>query len=217
VGTSPYHCWLTAFGADAVGVGEPDAWCEDLAGLHATAALTNLWLSVRDYGEEVGLCLVSWRRLHSGCPYRDPRTGTPRELPVEAELVVAFATTSNSHATILVVARIERGPAARLTMILARFASFLAACSEANVPMLGVLARTPRVADGVLTAVESLGEAPAGRRLGPSALAAARHRMIVGMAEPHPLGVATEAVWRTPGEPRSRRLVDVLAERGSGK
>lgn len=83
VGTSPYHCWLTAFGAMPVGVAEPTSWSEDPTGVLATAALRELWLSVRDHGEQAGLSLIGWRRLAAGRAYQDPRGATPRAVPVE--------------------------------------------------------------------------------------------------------------------------------------
>ena len=86
VGTSPYHCWLTALGAIAVEVEEPTSWSEDPAGVVATAVLSELRLSVRDHGEQAGLSLIGWRRLPAGLPYRDPRGAAPRALPVEGEL-----------------------------------------------------------------------------------------------------------------------------------
>jgi len=74
VGTSPYHCWLTAFGAKAAGVENPPTWGEDAAGVLATASLSELWLAVRDHGEEIGLSLVRWRRL----PAASTRRNWPR-------------------------------------------------------------------------------------------------------------------------------------------
>jgi len=45
-GTSPYHYRLTAFGAAAFGAEKPGARSDDLAGVQATAALSELWLLV---------------------------------------------------------------------------------------------------------------------------------------------------------------------------
>ena len=42
VGTSPYHCWPTAFGAAAVGAEPPTPWNEDPGGTQAVAALSDL-------------------------------------------------------------------------------------------------------------------------------------------------------------------------------
>ena len=70
VGTSPYHYWLTAFGAAFIGVEKPGPRSDDLAGVQATAALSELWLAVRDRGKGVGLELRCWRRLPSGLPYQ---------------------------------------------------------------------------------------------------------------------------------------------------
>ena len=127
VGTSPYHCWLTAFGAMAVGAEKPGARSDDLVGVQATAALSELWLSVCDRGKGVGLELRGWRRLPSGLPYQDPHTGTIRELPAEAELIVMPGPPAGREMRLLVVPRTERVPAPRLAAVLARFACFLAA------------------------------------------------------------------------------------------
>ena len=64
----PFHCWLTVFGAGAVGVDAPEPWSDDLLGVRAKVALTELWLSVRDHGEAVrapssGLAPAPLRRL----------------------------------------------------------------------------------------------------------------------------------------------------------
>ena len=58
VGTAAFHCWLTIFGAGAIGVDAPEPWSEDLPGVRAKVALTELWLSVRDHGESGGLHLL---------------------------------------------------------------------------------------------------------------------------------------------------------------
>ncbi len=209
VGTSPYHCWLTAFGAAAIGAEKPAARSDDLAGMQATAALSELWLAVRDHGKGVGLELIGWRRLPSGLPYDDPRTGTLRALPAEAKLTVALG---GNEVTMLVVARVERVPAARLAAVLARFAGYLtSSCAERCPQVLAVLARTPRVAERLLTAAETLGAAPAARHLDEGAIATAQRRMVVGVVEPHPVGLATEPVWATPADRRAWRLVGVLA------
>ena len=52
VGTSPYHCWLTTFGAAAIGAEKPGARSDDPAGVQATAALSELWLAVPTAGRE---------------------------------------------------------------------------------------------------------------------------------------------------------------------
>jgi len=215
VGTSPYHGWLTAFGAAVIGAEMPGARNDDLAGVQATAALSELWLAVRDHGKGAGLELIGWRRLPSGLPYDDLRTGTLRALPAEAELTVALCGT---EVTVLVVARVERVPAARLAAVLARFAGYLAASSDPSAPVLAVLARTPRVAERVLTTADTLGAAPAARHLEEEVIATARRRVVVGVIEPHPVGLSSEPVWATPADRRARRLVDVLVEHaGSAK
>jgi DNA-binding transcriptional ArsR family regulator len=86
VGTSPYHVWLTALGAEATGTGPPEPWNEDLACVRTVAALSELWLGLRDHGPEVGLTLTGWRRLTDGLSYADPRTGADRRLAADAEL-----------------------------------------------------------------------------------------------------------------------------------
>lgn len=83
VGTAPYHAWLTGFGATAIGPDLPEPWCEERAGVQATAALSELWLGVRDRGPESGLHLAGWRRLRDGLTWRDPGNGTVKQLPVE--------------------------------------------------------------------------------------------------------------------------------------
>jgi hypothetical protein len=212
VGTSPYHCWLTPFGADAIGAPAPEPWGEDLPGTLATAALSELWLAVRDRGEGAGLRLVGWRRLRSGLPYDDPRSGTLRALPAEAGLTVALDRFGGHEVTVLVVARVERVPAARLAAVLARFAGYLtSSCEERCRPVLALLARTARVAEGVLGAAEKLGGAPAARHLDEGATATARRRVAVGVLEPRPTELATGPVWRMPDDRRACRLVEVLA------
>lgn len=93
VGTSPYHVWLTAFGAAAVGVGPPQPWSDDLVGVSTVAALSELWLGLRDHGPSVGLTLTAWFRLpdplagrHRGCRNQQPgaRWG-PSSWPAEAQ------------------------------------------------------------------------------------------------------------------------------------
>ena len=60
LGTAPFHYWLTTFGAAAIGVGPPEPWGEDPAGLRAIAALSELWLGVatsvprRDFTSKAG-------------------------------------------------------------------------------------------------------------------------------------------------------------------
>ena len=112
---------------------------------------------------------------------------------------------------LLVVARTECIPAGRLAAVLARFAYFLAASSA---PVLAVLARTPRVAERVLTTAGTLDEAPAARHLEEEegVVATARRRVVVGVVEPHPVGLATELVWATPADRRARQpLAPVVA------
>ena len=209
VGTDPYHAWLTDIGAAAIGAGPPEPWSEDRSGVQATAALSDIWLGVRDHGSEVGLHLVGWRRLRDGLTWRDPGSDTLRQLPIDAELQVAL---DGEVATALVLARVERLPSARLVAILARFAAYLA--TERTTmprPVLLVLARTKRVAVAVREACGQVAETPAGRRLGQEALNAASGRLAIGVVEPRPAWLVSEAVWCTPtAHDGARRLVDVL-------
>jgi DNA-binding transcriptional ArsR family regulator len=215
VGTSPYHCWLRPFGAAAVGAQSPRAWRDDPAGVQAVAALSHLFLAVREHAEGGGLYLAGWRRLPEGQCFCDPRTGTVRELPAEAELTVTGGRTG-TETTMLVVAQVEGVPTARLEAVLARFAGLLATTPGTRHPLLGVLARTWRVAERVLVVAAGLDGAPAARRLDPPTLSLARRRIAVGVVEPHPAGLATEPVWSTPGDRRARRLVEVVAEGAGG-
>jgi hypothetical protein len=209
VGTAPYHDWLTGFGAAVVGAGPPESWSEDPAGLQATAVLSELWRGVRDRGPEVGLYLIGWRRLRDGLTWCDPDTGAVRQLPVEAELRVGLG---GEVVTALVLVRVERVPAARLVAVLSRFAAYLAAAPATMPrPVLLVLARTERLAAGVDAACGQVVDTPSGRRLGRIALDAASGRVAVGVVEPRPAGLVSEAVWRTPVAPdEAHRLVDVL-------
>ena len=144
-----------------------------------------------------------------------PRTGTVRELPAEAELTVTGGRLG-TEATVLVVAQVEGVPSARLEAVLARFAGFLTTTSGTSRPLLGVLARTRRVAKRVLVVAAGLEGTPAARRLDPVTLSMARHRVAVGVVEPHPAGLTTEPVWYTPADRRARRLVEVVAEVAGG-
>ena len=218
VGTSPYHCWPTAFGAAAIGAEKPGARSDDLAGVQATAALSALWLAVHDCRKGVGLELRGWGRLPSGLPYQAPHTGTIRELPAEAQLNVALGPL-DIEVTMLVVSRVERVPVARLAAVLDRFAGYLtSSCAERCPPVFAVLPRTPRVAERVLTTADTLGAAAAARHLEEEVIATARRRVVVGVVEPHPVGLSTQPVWATPVDRRTRRLVEVLAEHaGSAK
>ena len=209
VGTAPYHVWLTTFGAAAIGAGPPEPWSDDPAGLPAMAALSELWLGVRDHGCQVGLYLAGWRRLQDGLTWRDPDSDTVKQLPVEAELRVGLG---REVVTALMVARVERVPTVRVVAILARFAAYVAARpATALGPVLLVLARTERVAAAVLSACGQIADTPVGRRLGRVALDAASGRVAVGVFEPRPAGLVSKTVWRTPFAPdEARRLVDVL-------
>ncbi len=209
LGTAPFHCWLTTFGAAAMGVGPPEPWGEDPAGLRAIAALSELWLGVRDRGLEAGLHLEGWRRLPSGVPWRDPRTGTVRALPLEAELRV---TVGGELVSALVLVRVERVPSARLVAALGRFASAVATLpATPSRPVLLVLARTGHLADLVCSACHQVAAAPVARHLDPVARQVAIRRVAVGVVEPRPAGLVVEAVWHPVDGDHARRLAEVLA------
>ncbi len=212
IGTSPYHCWLTGFGVAATGAEHPVAWSEDPAGVRATALLNELWLSVGGKGEQGGLQLHGWQRFRAGIEYHDARSGTVRVLPAEAKLTVVLAGRGQA-ATALVVARFDRLPTVRLVGLLGRFASYLTSLEHPQpLPALVLLARTARGAASVLAASEELPDAAAVRRLGAGAVEAALQRITVGVAEPRPAALATDALWRTPSCRRRRRLAEVLCE-----
>jgi hypothetical protein len=215
VGTAPYHCWLTAFGAGAIGAASPEPWRQDPAGLRAVAALSELWLGVRDRGPDAGLRLESWRRLPSGVPWRDPRTGTVRELPVEAELQV---TVDGGLITALVLARVEQVPPARLVAILGRFAGYVDTLPAAGpCPVLLVLARTERLASTVRSACAQVPGAPAGRPLDSASLLTASSQVLVGVIEPRPAELVAGAVWHTPASYAEYRLAEVLTAIAAGR
>ncbi len=113
VGTAPHHVWLTTFGAAAMVAGPPEPWSEDPAGLQATAALSELWLGVRDHGYQVGLYLAGWSRLQGGLTWHDPGSDTVKQLPVESELRICLG---REVVTALVVARVERVPTVRVAV-----------------------------------------------------------------------------------------------------
>jgi hypothetical protein len=214
VGTAPYHCWLTAFGAAALGVDPPESWGQNPAGLRAVAALSELWLGVRDRGPEVGLHLESWRRLPCGVPWRDPRTGTVRELPVEAELQV---TVDGELITALVLARVEQVPPARLVAMLGRFAGYIDTLPATGpCPVLLVLARTERLASTVRSACGQVPGAPVARHLDSASLLTASRQVVIGVIEPRPAELVTGAVWHTPASYAENRLAEILAAIAAG-
>ena len=214
LGTAPYHCWLTAFGARAIGVAPHEPWGQNPADMRAVAALSELWLGVRDRGPEVGLHLESWRRLPSGVPWSDPRTGTVRELPVEAELEV---TVDGELITGLVLARVEQIPPARLVAILGRFAGYVATLPATGPPsMLLVLTRTERLASTVRSACGQVPGAPVARHLDSASLQTASRQVAVGVIEPRPAELVTAAVWHTPARYAEYRLAEILAAIAAG-
>ena len=196
VGTSPYHVWLTAFGAEAVGAGPPEPWSEDPGGVRTVAALSELWLGLRFHGPAAGLTLTGWHRLPGGFAYRDPHTGADRRLAADAELRVRLGAV---ELRALVFARVDRIPRARLGPVLARWAAYLAAPASASMPMAAlVLTRTARQRAAVLDAARGV--------LGPIDWVA------VAAIEPDAGALATEARWRTPADDHDRRLADVLVD-----
>jgi hypothetical protein len=211
VGTSPYHCWLTGFGAAAVGAERPAAWLDDPAGVRATALLTELWLSVRERGDTAGLHLQGWQRLRDGAEYRDARSGSLRSLPVEAELTVGLPRCGEA-VTALVAARAGRLPAARLVALFGRVAAYFNSRGPGTSrPWLLVVCGTSRAAGAALEATGELTGAPVVSHLGATAVEDAMARVAVGVAEPKASVLATGAVWATPADRRPRRLADVLS------
>lgn len=218
VGTAPFHCWLTVFGARAVGVDAPESWSEDLAGVRAKVVLTELWLSVRDHGEPGGLHLQDWRRLSCGVSYLDLRTNAPGALPVEAELIVALDSHDVPQVRMFVVASVEGISKARLAAVLGRYAGYVAACCpDERCPALVVVVCTPRHADSVVAVAKQLPEATGLRHLDRVTVEEAMRSIAVGVSVPQPAAFATEPVWCTPGDHRARRLVDVLAKPAAGR
>ncbi len=196
VGTSPYHVWLTAFGAEAVGAGPPEPWSEDPGGVRTVAAMSELWLGLRDHGPAAGLTLAGWRRLPDGFSYRDPQSGADRRLAADAELRVLLG---EVNVRVLVFARVHRIPRARLGAALARWAAYLAAPASAKVPTGAlVLTRTARQRAQVLDVAR--GSVGVG------------DKVAVAAVEPDAVALATEALWQMPADEHDRRLVEVLAD-----
>ncbi|MDA8355624.1 MAG: replication-relaxation family protein [Actinomycetota bacterium] len=196
VGTSPYHVWLTAFGAEAVGAGPPEPWSEDPGGVRTVAALSELWFGLRDHGPAAGLTLAGWRRLPDGFSYRDPHTGADRCLAAGAELRVRLGAV---ELRALIFARVDRIPRARLGAVLARWDAYLAAPASASVPMAAlVLTRTARLRAAVLDAARGV--------LGPI------DRVAAAAVEPDAGALAAEALWRMPADDHDRRLAEVLTD-----
>ena len=119
----------------------------------------------------------------------------------------------------LVLARVERVAPARLVAVLGRFANAVAAGTmpvssvAGRVPSLLVLTPTARLQDAVLAAADQLDDAPVTRHLATAIVEAAMARVAVSVSEPHPAALVSEAVWRSPGDPRSRHLVETLTTR----
>ena len=123
------------------------------------AALSELWLGLRDHGPAAGLTLADWRRLPDGFSYRDPHTGADRRLAAGAELRVRLGAV---ELRALVFARVDRIPRARLGPVLARWDTYLAAPASASVPTAAlVLTRTARQRAAVLEAARGVLGPPA--------------------------------------------------------
>lgn len=178
----------------------------------ATAALSDLWLAVRDHGAGAGVQLKCWRRLGAGVDYEDRFTGAARVLPAEAELTLGLDAIGGGPVDVLVTARTADAPVARVQAVLARFAAYLQARPDQDPRRrLAVLVRTRRQAPRLLGIVEALADAPAARRLAPRALAAARQRIVVGVVESRPAALATAPVWCSAAGRSLCPLAEVLA------
>ncbi len=212
VGTSPYHCWLTGFGATATGSGPPEPWSDDPPGMLATAALSDLWLAVRDRGPDSGVNLVAWRRIGPGIDYQDPFTGEVRVLRVDAEMTVSLDAIGGRRVAVLMVARGADASVGRLQAVLARFAAYRDAYhAPERRPVLALLVPTDRHVARILGIVDGLAGAPAARRLSPSALASAMERTVVGVTQPSRVALTTAPVWCSAVDRGWRHLPDVLA------
>jgi hypothetical protein len=198
VGTSPYHVWLTAFGAEATGAGPPEPWNDDLGCVRTVAALSELWLGLCDHGPEVGLTLTGWRRLPDGLSYADPLTGADRRLGADAEL---SARLGGIDVRALLFARIDWIPRNRLGAVITRWTAHLDAAASATSPHLPIVAV-------VLTRTERRRMTVLDAALG---VAGATGRVAVAAAEPSAGALARDAVWRTAADPHDRHLADVLA------
>lgn len=205
IGTAPYHFWLTAFGAEAIEARPPEPWDEDLADVRAVAALSNLWLSLRKHGPDVGLALVAWHRLPDGLSYPDPRSGADRRLAADAELSVRLGGT---HVRALLFARVGRIPPARLIPVVARWTAHPVAQVSPIAPRTPtcvlVLTSTDGQRGAVLDAVRDM--------------AGASERVAVATVHESGGALAMDAAWRASADEQDRRLVDVLSGvEGAGK
>jgi len=205
IGTAPYHCWLTVFGANAIGADVPARWDEDTPAMRCRAALIEFWLQLRNRG--VGdFALSSWQRLAKGIPVRDPARGVTRLLPVESALSVTRGDVAHRA---LVLTHTEQMPPARLTAILGRYATYVESRDRAAAVLL-ILTLTARRQATVLSAAEALTTASV-TSLTPRAIATAMRNVAVAASEPRPAELVTDSCWRSPGDPKPRRLADVLS------
>ena len=214
IGTCPYHVWLTPFGAAAIGAEAPRPWSEDLAGLQSMAALSDLWLGLRNHGPGARLVVTDWRRLRAGVTYADRRTEEERRVLADAELTARVGTGAEIAA--LLVARVEHIPAPRLASVVGRWADYLAAAPASEPRMALVLSRSTRQRAAILDAVRGAGDTPTIRNLDQPPPARAVRRVAVGLVGAHPAALATEAVWRSAADKADHRLVEILAGLSGG-
>jgi hypothetical protein len=209
VGTCPYHVWLTPFGAAATGAEPPRSWSEDLAGLQTMAALSDLWLGLRDQGPGIGLVVTRWRRLHAGATYADRRTGEERRLSADAELTAHVG--AGAEIAALLVARVDHIPAARLASVVRRWAEYLGAAPASGPRMALVLTRSARRRAAILAAVRGAGDSPTIRNLDQPTLAPVVRCVAVGLVGGQPAALVNERVWRSAADEADHPLAEVLA------
>jgi len=208
VGTSPYHCWLTSFGADVIGASEQARWGDDQAGMLGMAALNELWLALRERGPELGLVMESWRRLRAPLPYYDSIAGAWRELRPEAELVLRA--TAGASLTLLLHCRLETLPAARMATLVGRFHTYLAGQGSTSPrTVIAVLARTQALAQRTATASEELTPRASIMRKDRHGEPSTARRVVVGLAA-RPTELPSGQVWRRLTDPRWQTLAEVL-------
>jgi hypothetical protein len=202
VGSCPYHCWLTTFGANLVAAQAPGSWIEDPPAMRTEAAISDLWLGINDHALTAGLTLQGLRRLPEGFAYRDRRTGVDRRLSADAELTVGLDGTVNMRA--LVFARLDRVPVERLAPVLDRWAGYLPASASASATLAAlVLTGGLRRREAVLDVARSVPDVV--------------DHVAVAAVRPQRVALASAAVWRTPVDGDDRRLVEVLASMEPGK
>lgn len=209
IGTSPYHVWLTPFGAAAIGTEPPRPWSEDVAGLQPMAALSDLWLGLRDHGPGVGLVVTNWRRLRASVTYADLCTREERRLLSDAELTAHVG--ADRQIAVVLFARVDHIPAAQLASVVGRWADYLAAFPVSEPHMALVLTRSTRQRAAILAAARGAGDSPTILNADQLAMKTAVQRVAVGLVASRPAALASEAVWRRAADEADHRLVDVLA------